>query len=273
MRAAFEAESGADLAAFFWFRVAGPGLPSPRLDEAVWTPGAQVRVGPAYHDPVTIELPLRLQFADARQCRDSEQRTERVTIQPGDSSPRLASEQRPSAIEVDPSSRPCACSGRAADAHAAGSAPPFDLVLIASEHDLAGYATAATASRSVTARPAVSSGATLRAALLERGHLLLLGGAALDDEVRGLFATEGNGLWDRGFEVASVRYVSDADAGACVRNRRLAGAFVVSLGQRGRRAPARRPAALRRRQQPAGVRPRAAVRGRDFEAIERIEVR
>ena len=278
LRAAFEAESGADLAPFFSFWVAGPGLPSPRLDEAVWDAETrQVRVGLAYHDPVTIELPLRLAFAEPDNAVPTEQRTERVTIQPGDSSLRLTSERRPSAIEVDPEFETLRLlPPELLMPTLSGLAPPFDLVLIASEHDLAGYATAASAVEDRYGKAGqVERRQRFEPALLERGHVLLLGRAALDDEVRRLFAPEGVGLWDRGFEVASVRYVSDADAVlACVRNPRLAGAFVCLYWGNADDALERadllpfyggNSLLVFDRGQPF-------VR-RDFEAIERIEVR
>ena len=63
--------------------------------------------------------------------------------------------------------------------------------------------------------------------LLERGHVLALGRATLDAELQKMFTAERVSLWDRGFEVENVRYVSDGDALlACVRNPRVAGAFV-----------------------------------------------
>ncbi len=278
LRVAFEAESGADLATFFSFWVAGPGLPSPRLDQAVWDAETrQVRVGLAYHDPVTIELPLRLEFAETDGAAPTERRTERVTIKPGDSSLRLTSERRPSAIEVDPEFETLRrLPPELLMPTLSGLAPPFDLVLIAGEDDLAGYATAASAVEERYGKAGqVERRQRFEPALLDRGHVLLLGRAALDDEVRRLFAPEGVGLRDRGFEVASVRYVSDADALlACVRNPRLAGAFVCLYWGNADDALERadllpyyggNSLLVFDRGQPF-------VR-RDFEAIERIEVR
>ena len=200
-----------------------------------------------------------------------------MTIQPGDSSLRLASDQRPSAIEVDPEFETLRLlPPELLMPTFSGLAPPFDLVVIASEHDLAGYATAASAVEERYGKAGqVERRHRFEPALLERGHVLLLGRAALDDEVRRLFAPEGVGLWDRGFEVASVRYVSEADAVlACVRNPRLAGAFVCLYWGNADDALERadllpfyggNSLLVFDRGQPF-------VR-RDFEAVERIEVR
>jgi hypothetical protein len=48
--------------------------------------------------------------------------------------------------------------------------------------------------------------------LLDRGHLFVLGRAALDGDLQRLFEAERVTIWDRGFQLENVRYVSDGDA-------------------------------------------------------------
>jgi hypothetical protein len=276
LEAAFEAETGEDLGAFFSFWVTGPGLPAPRLDGAVWdADAAQVLLDLAYLDPVPIDLTLRLRFAAGSSAGDA--RTERVTIRPGDATLRLQSSERPLAIEVDPEFETLRrLPPELLMPTLSGLAPPLDLALVASGDDLAGYATASAA----VGERYGETGRLLHRdrfepALLDGGHVLVLGRAALDEEVGRLFEPEGIEVWPRGFAVAAVRYVSPGDAVlACVRNPRKAGAFVCLYWGNG-------DAALQR----ADLLPfyggnsllvfdhGQPWRRRDFEAIERIEVR
>jgi hypothetical protein len=278
LRAAFEAESGVDLGTFFAFWVDGPGLPAPRFDRAVWDAEArQVRLTLAYADPVTIDIPLRLRFAEGDGAEATAPRIERVALHPGDSSVRLASERRPSAVEVDPEFETMRhLAPEFLTPTLSGLAPPFDLVLIAGEEDLRGYGAAASAIEQRYGKTGrIERRRRFEARLLERGHVLLLGRAALDDDVRQLFAPERVSIWERGFEFDAVRYVSAGDALlACVRNPRQGGAFVCLYWGNSDEALAR-----------ADLLPyyggnsllvfdhgQPFVR-RDFEAIERIEVR
>jgi hypothetical protein len=228
LEAAFEAESGADLGTFFSFWVAGPGLPSPRLGAATWDAEAtQVRLDLAYADPVPIELALRLRFGDP--ALDGEARTERVTVRPGDAVLRLSSRERPVAIEVDPEFETLRLlPPELLMPTLSGLAPPLDLVVVGDHDDLAGYAVASAAVEERYGK----TGRLVRSErfvpeLLDDGHVLLLGRAALDEEVQRLFAPSGVEVWARGFEITPVRYVSPGDAVlACIRNPRKPGAFV-----------------------------------------------
>jgi hypothetical protein len=278
LRAAFEAESGVDLATFFSFWVDGPGLPAPRFDQATWDAEArQVRLDIAYEDPVTIDIPLRLRFADDDGAEPMTRPTERVTLHPGDTSLVLASERRPSAIEIDPEFETIRrVAPELLMPTLSGLAPPLDLVLISGEEDLAGYQAAATAiERRYGKNGQIERRRRFEPRLLEHGHVLLLGRAALDDRVEQLFAPEQVEIWERGFALEAVRYVSGGDALlACVRNPQRGGAFVCVYWGNGDEALARadllpyyggNSLLVFDRGQPF-------VR-RDFEAIERIEVR
>jgi hypothetical protein len=278
LRAALEAECGVDLAGFFSFWVDGPGLPAPRFDHAIWDAEArQVRLSVAYEDPVAIDIPVRLSFADDDGGQPATPPTEHVTLRPGDSSLLLSSERRPSSIEIDPEFETLRrLEPELLMPTLSGLAPPFDLVLIGGDEDLAGYRAAASAiERRYGKSGQIERRRRFEPRLLERGHVLLLGRAALDDDVGQLFAPEHVTIWERGFEFAAVRYVSAGDALlACVRNPRRGGAFVCLYWGNSDEALARadllpyyggNSLLVFDRGQPF-------VR-RDFEAIERIEVR
>jgi hypothetical protein len=208
---------------------------------------------------------------------DGRTSAERVTIRPGDAIVRLATAERPIAIEVDPEFETLRLlPPELLMPTLSGLAPPFDLALVGDGGDLAGYAVASAAVEERYGK----TGRLVRRdrfepALLDGGHVLVLGRAALDAEVQRLFEPEGVEVWARGFEVRPVRYVSPGDAVlACVRNPRKVGAFVCLYWGNA-------DAALERadllpfyggnsllvfdRGQP--------WKRRDFEAIERIEVR
>jgi hypothetical protein len=275
LRAAFEAESGLDLASFFAFWIDGPGLPSPRLDRAVWDETGVVRLHLAYSDPVPIELALRLRFDDA--ALDQASRAERVTITPGDGTVAVASSARPAAIEVDPEFETLRrLPPEILMPTLSGLAPPLDLALVAGAGDLDGYAVAAAVVEERYGKTGrLVRGERFDPALLDAGHVLVLGRAVLDDGLLRLFAAEGVEVWERGFAVEAVRHVSPGDAVlACVRNPRRPGAFVCLFWGNA-------PEALERADLLAFYGGNSLLvfdhgqphRRRDFEAIERIEVR
>ena len=109
-----------------------------------------------------------------------------------------------------------------------GLAPPHGLVVIASEPDLAGYAAAAsTIEKRYGKNGQIEKRSRFEPKLLDRGHVFAVGRAALDADLQRLFEAERVTLWNHGFELENVRYVSATDAMlACVRNPRVAGAFV-----------------------------------------------
>jgi hypothetical protein len=276
LRAAFEAESGLDLASFFAYWVDGPGLPSPRVEAAVWDGEAgEVHLDVAYSDPVPIELALRARFEDG--AVDEAARTHRVTIQPGDTAVDLRTGARPVSIEVDPEFETLRLlAPELLMPTLSGLAPPLDLVVVGRAEDLAGYAVAAAAVEERYGKTGkLSRSERFDPSLLATGHVLVLGQAALDHEVARLFASEGVELWARGFAIAAVRYVSAGDAVlACVRNPRRAGAFVCLYWGNADEALERshllpfyggNSLLVFDRGQP--------WKRRDFEAIERIEVR
>ncbi|MEE2778714.1 MAG: hypothetical protein VYE73_18345 [Acidobacteriota bacterium] len=235
-RATFEAESGRDLGPFFEYWVDGPGLPRITIDDASWHAG-ELMLHTTSDAPFATRLPVRV-----RSGSDTVQPT--LVVEPGSATSRLAMVNAPAEIEIDPDFEVL----RRYPQHLlmptlAAVAPGEPTTLIVGASDDAAYS----AVRDAIEEPFRDSGglnirSKFRSRWLDRGSVVLLGREALTEEAADLFDGKLE-VFEGGFEVASIRYVSNSDAIlGCVRNPVRAGSVVCVFCANG--AAALRQAAL-----------------------------